>query len=35
MSNWQMIIGLALIWVACVVQVAAVLALAWFLLGPM
>lgn len=34
MSNWQMGIGLALIWMACAVQVAAVLALAWFLLGP-
>lgn len=30
-----MIIGLALIWVACVVQVAAALALAWFLLGAL
>ncbi len=30
-----MIIGLVLIWAACVVQVAAVLALAWFLVGPM
>ena len=34
MSNWQMIIGLALIWMACVVQVATTVALAWFLLGP-
>lgn len=29
-----MIVGLVLIWAACVVQVAAVVALAWFLLGP-
>ena len=34
MSNWQMIIGLALVWAACVVQVGTVLALAWLLLGP-
>lgn len=34
MSNWQMSIGLVLIWMACVVQVATTVALAWLLLGP-
>lgn len=34
MTNWQMIIGLAIVWAACVVQVGTVLALAWLLLGP-
>lgn len=34
MSNRQMIIGLALIWAACIVQVGTILALAWLLLGP-
>lgn len=34
MSDRQMIIGLVLVWAACVAQVAAVLALAWLLLGP-
>lgn len=35
MSDWQMGIGLVLIWMACVVQVATTVALAWFLLGPL
>ena len=34
MNNRQMIFWLALIWAACIVQVGTVLALAWFLLGP-
>lgn len=34
MTNLQIIIGLALVWAACIVQVGTVLALAWLLLGP-
>lgn len=34
MTNWQMIIGLAIVLAACVVQVGTVIALAWLLLGP-
>lgn len=34
MSDRQMIIGLVLVWAACIVQVGTVLALAWLLLGP-
>ena len=34
MSNWQMIVGLVLVWTACVVQVGTIIALAWLLLGP-
>lgn len=29
-----MIIGLVLVWAACIVQVGATLAIAWLLLGP-
>lgn len=34
MSDRQMIIGLVLVWTACIVQVGTILALAWLLLGP-